>query len=120
MNIKEEKTSYSDLYDALYKLGYHRNGKNHGVKFVKLICDKYKFSGILEVGCSNGNAVQAFKECGKNSYGIDISREAVKLAQEFFGVKNVQCANAQSLPFKNNSFEAIFSCDVLEHLEELD
>jgi ubiquinone/menaquinone biosynthesis C-methylase UbiE len=73
---------------------------------------------ILDVGCGNGNTVLAItKEVGPNGkvVGIDISpegiaeakRKAVELGLE--KVTEFRVADAEQLPFKDNSFDIVIS-----------
>jgi len=64
---------------------------------------------ILEVGCGAGMLAQHFTEY--NYYGIDLSKSLVKKHQEIVG-GNPIVASANSLPFKEGSFDAVFSFGV--------
>lgn len=112
--------NYFSVYEKLYKLGYHSKLKNHGQKYVDLLVRGYEFKTILEIGCSNGMAVQQFRKKRKLAYGIDVSSIAIRYAAEKAFVPNCIIASATDIPFVDNFVDAIFSCDVLEHLEEKD
>ena len=112
--------NYKDLYEKLYRIGYHSKMKNHGANYVDYISQNYKFKRILDIGCSNGVAVHKFKKQRKESYGIDVAHIAIRYAAEKTLVPNCIMADASDLPFKDGFFDAIFSCDVLEHLERRD
>lgn len=113
--------NYFKRYELLYKLGYHSKAKNHGAKYAKQLCMKYQFKRILDVGCSNGIAVHKFMKMKKHSYGIDVSQIAIRLAAEKEAlVPNCVLGSLTDIPFKNKFFDAVFSCDVLEHLERKD
>lgn len=108
---------YAKIYEYLYKVGYHAKEKNHGKQYVKFICDNYKFNSILDVGCSNGIAVRDFRLYGKRlAMGIDASEIAVRYANEKYLARQCITGLANDIPFKDNFFDAVFSCDVLEHL----
>ena len=77
-------------------------------------------ASVLEVGCSNGLALKRFQNEGFKTYGIDISEIATRYASEKFGVWNVVQGDILDIPFKDNLVDAIFSCDVLEHLHPKD
>lgn len=111
---------YKYIYDSLYEIGYHDKGKNHGVNYLKFFLNNYKFEKILDVGCSNGRAVKDMQKKGKTAYGIDISPIAIRYATEKYAVRNCIEGSACDIPFKDKFFDAVFTCDVLEHLEEND
>jgi len=106
---------YYKVYDFLYRKGYHKDLKNHGIKYVDYITDNYKFSSLLEIGCSQGMAVKKFIEKGIEGYGVDVSTTAIQESKTI-GLSTCQVATAVELPFEDNKFDAVFSCDVLEHL----
>jgi len=109
--------NYQRLYESLYKIGYHAKGKNHGRRFVKdIIKAEFNFNKVLDVGCANGFSVREFQKNHKTGYGIDVSSIAIRYAAEKYGIRNCIEANIMDLPFKDNFFDAVFSCDVLEHL----
>jgi ubiquinone/menaquinone biosynthesis C-methylase UbiE len=75
---------------------------------------------VLEVGCGAGGMVKAIKfyRPDLQVLGIDISKGAIAEAkQDPQGVK-FSVADANQLPFKNNSLEAVLMFDLLEHLDD--
>jgi ubiquinone/menaquinone biosynthesis C-methylase UbiE len=65
---------------------------------------------ILDIGCGIG---QFMEFDPKRSVGVDINTAAVKICKKK-GL-NVKVADMQSLPFKKNSFDGIFSSHTIEH-----
>lgn len=111
---------YGELYNALYRAGYHAKEKNHGRRFIKPLLKHYNFETILDCGCSNGVTTKLFQGNGKKAFGIDVSNIAIRYAQEKYGTINCNEASVLDIPFKDNFFDAVFSCDMLEHLIESD
>ena len=113
---------YFDKYNKLYSVGYHAKGKNHGQRFVDFIYRHYngKIKTILDAGCSNGLTVRKFKDTGMRAYGIDVAEIAIRYANEISGARNCLIASVTDIPFRDNFFDAVFSCDMLEHLHPLD
>lgn len=120
MDNKNIKLNYFKAYDKLYSIGYHSKLKNHGQRYATYLSNEYKFNTILDIGCSNGMAVNKFFRKRKIAYGIDVSDIAIRYAAEKAFVPNCIMASATNIPFVNNFVDAIFSCDVLEHLVEKD
>lgn len=111
---------YTKVYTKLYELGYHIKEKtNIGEKLAESLMKKYDFKSILDVGCSQGLAVKKYQESGIDSYGIDVSERAIKESKKL-KIRNCQVASVLELPCNDNTFDAIVSTDVLEHLEPND
>ena len=74
---------------------------------------------ILDIGTGTGEIVKKLKETHQNSniIGLDVSFNMLKKAKE--KVKNCFFikASAYSLPFKNNSLDAVLSSLVFRHLD---
>eukprot|EP00232_Nephroselmis_pyriformis_P030082 CAMPEP_0182863502 /NCGR_PEP_ID=MMETSP0034_2-20130328/6674_1 /TAXON_ID=156128 /ORGANISM="Nephroselmis pyriformis, Strain CCMP717" /LENGTH=84 /DNA_ID=CAMNT_0024995713 /DNA_START=1184 /DNA_END=1438 /DNA_ORIENTATION=+ len=67
----------------------------------------------------NCMGVRMLKHFGKNAYGIELSPDSVRtfcpdLEQKGF----VQVGSLAELPFESDSFDAVLSGDVLEHIPE--
>jgi len=70
-------------------------------------------SSVLDVGCGTGANLSAFH--GRFSLvGIDIAAEAVRLCRKR-GEARTAVASATALPFADEAFDGVFSCDVLCH-----
>jgi SAM-dependent methyltransferase len=82
----------------------------------RLLLDRhFKTPGrILDFGCGRGDALQAFAALGFEAVGADVSPRAAELASGF-EVAVVDPATSQ-LPFQSNSFDAVFSKSVVEHM----
>jgi pseudaminic acid biosynthesis-associated methylase len=70
---------------------------------------------VLEVGCGSGANIGILAKVGiHNVIGVDIQPEAIKRAQEI-GWDVVE-GDAKSLPFKDGSFDMVFTSGVLIHI----
>lgn len=72
---------------------------------------------ILDIACGWGEVLALAKEKGLEVFGIDISKHAIKLARERIGGGNLQVAQAEKLPFKDNTFDYIVCIGSLEHFD---
>ena len=118
------------LYETLYAShGYHANmnltvGSTVGHVVVDSLKPYVAERGVLDVGCSHGKVVQMLWEGGVRASGVDVSPTAVRMARQRLDHTARRCADeacfqaapATSLPFKNGTFDAIVSSDMLEHL----
>ncbi len=78
---------------------------------------RIKGKSVLDVGCGSGRFLELFKESGANIVGIDLSY-AVDSANDNLGLnKNVNIIQADvfNLPFKDETFDFIYSIGVLHH-----
>jgi SAM-dependent methyltransferase len=76
---------------------------------------------ILDLGCGNGDYTLRYaRACGAiEVFGVDVHAESLRLAS----ARGVQVLNHDlnhPLPFRNESFRAIVSTQVIEHLVECD
>ena len=70
---------------------------------------------ILEIGPGTGDFLRACEELGKKCVGLDISPEIAEYAKK----KNIQVIEGSGthIPFKDGSFDGLYSANVFEHLE---
>jgi 2-polyprenyl-3-methyl-5-hydroxy-6-metoxy-1,4-benzoquinol methylase len=76
---------------------------------------------IIDLGCGNGSFVYWLQVLGyQNVEGIDISEEQVALAKKI-GIKNIQKADIfDYLKDKKETFDLIFTRDIIEHIRKED
>jgi ubiquinone/menaquinone biosynthesis C-methylase UbiE len=83
--------------------------------------DSYLGRRVLEVGVGQGTDLVQFAKSGADVYGIDITPRHLEIAARNFEVRglkaHLQHAAAASLPFDNNSFDAVYSFGVLHHTD---
>ncbi|MFC2019771.1 methyltransferase domain-containing protein [Chloroflexota bacterium] len=82
-------------------------------------------SRVLEAGCGVGaqTVILAQKSPGAEITSIDISPDSLKQAEALITGRKItnvrfQPADIMALPFKDESFDSVFVCFILEHLEE--
>jgi len=93
---------------------YHLRRFNEVSTLLTLWEKSSKGGHILDVGCGRGIYQKSF---GRSIYlGCDIDRQNLKRAVKRPNVKYV-CADANHLPFKDNSFDLVQCSEVLEHLD---
>lgn len=90
-------------------------------KFYKKLlrfADNLQIETILDVGCGEGFTLQRFykNKIGRKLLGVDFSSNAINLGRKLFPFINFRKGNVYSLPYKNNSFDLVVCCEVLEHL----
>jgi|GEM_PF-3164558 len=91
--------------------------------FVEMIKGDLGQSGhlILDVGCGSGAFTRRLAALGHTVVGLDLSEDMLNLAQgncESVGGTSFLRADAESLPFKSESFDAILSFAIHHHFRE--
>lgn len=81
---------------------------------------------VIDIGCGEGVLSCLLAQKGARVVGVDISEPNIKAAKELaerLGVINrasFLVADAEKVPFPDNSFDVAVSCNVLEHLPDFD
>lgn len=75
---------------------------------------------VLEVGCGMGSHAWRFAKFAKEFYAIDLSIKSVQLTRKRFsfhgfGAGGILEADAENLPFRDDSFDLVFSNGVIHH-----
>jgi ubiquinone/menaquinone biosynthesis C-methylase UbiE len=85
--------------------------------------EKWKGKKILEVGCGAGSDLIEFAKNGAVVSGIDLSNKSVELTIkrfELYGYKGViKEADAENLPFDENTFDMVISNGVIHHTPDI-
>jgi ubiquinone/menaquinone biosynthesis C-methylase UbiE len=89
--------------------------------FMKRIVGFDEFGGkkLLEVGCGLGTDLLQFARGGALVTGADLAPQSIELVKRRFALEgipiNAQVADAENLPFEDNSFDVVYSFGVLHH-----
>lgn len=71
---------------------------------------------VLDAGCGTGGTMSALGDIGE-LYGCDIESDALEYCR-VRGFSRIAAAGVERLPFGPESFDAVVSCDVLEHIPD--
>lgn len=113
------------LYDANYyvfgkadQLSYSRAFETYR-RTVKVIEDKVEDRTLLDVGCGKGYLLAALKGLNWDTYGIEISSDAMKYAESEFGLKGFAGTIEQYLEKQDRrTFPLVLCIDILEHVSD--
>jgi SAM-dependent methyltransferase len=72
---------------------------------------------LLDVGCGNGTRLAQLESLGWNVYGQDLDSQAVRYAQETFGLK-VHLGRLEDIRFPEQFFDCITLNHVIEHVHD--
>ncbi len=73
---------------------------------------------ILDIGTATGFLLEEAEKLGFNAYGIEISEYASSIAKNKFGKEKIYNGTLETCDFKNNYFNLITMCDVIEHVKD--
>lgn len=92
--------------------------------FIKFLKKKEIKGKALDVGCGGGRHVILFAKHGFESYGIDYSKAAIKLAKQDAKAKKIKvhlkAGDVLNLPYKKNSFDVVHDTGCLHHIKKKD
>ena len=75
---------------------------------------------VLDIGCGEGQISRAVAATGATVTGVDPVERHIKLAGERGGGPEYRLGSADSLPFGDETFDAVVACLVFEHIDDLD
>lgn len=90
------------------------------IPLVTKLFKKGKIKKVLDLGCGTGRHTVYLAKRGFDVYGIDISKEGMRIAKEWLKKENLR-ANLRissiykKLPYQDNFFDAIISTNTIHH-----
>ncbi|MFX1259122.1 MAG: class I SAM-dependent methyltransferase [Promethearchaeota archaeon] len=120
------KNSEKEIWDELYK----KESKIFPIQeFIYELIEmfkKRKIRTILDLACGSGRYLIHLLESGLNAYGLDISKEAIKIANNLLKEKALNAeltigSMFERLPYNDNFFDAVICIRSLNHgtIEEI-
>lgn len=110
--------SFFDNYSSIFPKELSVNDGR--IKFIKEYLKELPTNfSLLDAGCGNGRILHALQtifpsiQCS----GIDISPKMLSYCSSSI---HTQVANCESIPHKDNSFDAVICVEVLEHVLEIE
>lgn len=86
--------------------------------------EQYRNKKVLLIGLGSGYELGQIGQVTDHLIGLDISDKTVALANQRKRLFNfncqIVCASATSLPFKDNTFDAVVSIGCLHHIPDID
>lgn len=86
--------------------------------------ERWKNRAVLEVGVGLGTDFVRFARAGAKLHGIDLTEQSVELVRRRLALEgleaNLGVADAEQLPFPDESFDLVYSWGVLHHTPNTD
>jgi len=80
---------------------------------------RWRDRDVLEVGCGLGTDAVNFARAGARYTGVDLTEASIELVRKRFAIENLEAdlrvADAEALPFPDDSFDLVYSHGVLHH-----
>jgi SAM-dependent methyltransferase len=117
--VELQTTGLTDEFLAAYFAHEYRKGANVVTRFAGL-ADGWCGGRVLDFGCGAGGLTCRIAERGGDAVGIDLEPYKLDYAAtqaERLGTNaRFVCYDGGALPFDDDSFDAVFCVDVIEHL----
>lgn len=89
--------------------------------FFYLLKQNPKIKNILDIGCASGEFLEICEKKSLQTFGVDISKYALKNAKKRVHAKLLRRdVSQEKLPFSSNFFDAVTLFDILEHILNTD
>ena len=73
----------------------------------------------MDVGAGTGFMLKAAVEAGLETYGVDVSAEAIKIAGQVEPAAKLVLAAGEALPFPDKTFDYVSCLGALEHFKDV-
>ena len=74
---------------------------------------------LLDIGCGTGHLLSKASQRGLETFGVDISEEAINISCQQSPNSIIKVAKAEELPFPDSFFDYIFCLGSLEHFLDM-
>ncbi len=117
--MAKAKEGTKAYYEEIDDLRYNQYPYAYG--YLKKVAPFAKVKGkkVLEIGCGVGTDLAQFAKHGAIVTGVDLTEAAIALAKKRFKVTGLkgsfQTADAENLPFRDETFDVVYSFGVIHH-----
>jgi 2-polyprenyl-3-methyl-5-hydroxy-6-metoxy-1,4-benzoquinol methylase len=123
LNDEELTELYSETYYKSW--GIQGDSENESAKQMKIATfllrlkkiKEYVASGkVLDVGCATGFFLEAARDLGYETYGVELSEYSSQIAKKKFGNGNIVNGTLENATFQSGLFNVISMFDLIEHV----
>jgi len=120
-NVKEESSYYVQEFEKEgQKYRTAEWDENRKLKLLNSIgVFNIKGLNILDFGCGTATFTPHLKKSFKNVIGLDVAMTNLKIAINLDDISKYICGDGNNLPFKDETFDAVFCGAVLHHFPDI-
>ena len=119
--LKKQQELYDEGWRKELRAGKEERGNlQTNLEFLALTDVLRPGDRVLEIGCGIGSLVSELSRKGYDTTGIDISGEAIEYGRKKYGDIHLEVQAAEALPYEDESFDAVLSFDLFEHIAGID
>ena len=109
-----EKETWNRAADSYLSIGTSIL-TGHAVDRLIDSCNINANMNVLEIGCGPGHIIKMIADRGAVAVGVDLSPEMIRVAKQLHSNIQFEVANAESLPFADDSFDAVLINFTIHH-----
>lgn len=114
--IQQHYDDIADVYDLHYD---HPRGRSYHTRISSHVMEALPPGGaLLDIGCGTGLFVEKYLRHGGTAVGIDLSRNMIERARARCGCSDFTLGTGESIPFSDNTFDAISSLLVFSYVRD--
>jgi len=118
---QKEQETIKKWFNQTYSLrGFFYLRPVRAYRIFPSILEYKKEHKILDVACGLGRLLEAADEYGSELHGFDLSDVAVEKAKKILPHAHIQVANAEEIPYADNTFDRITCLGSLERMIDLE
>ncbi len=109
-----------EIWDNIYQKGLMNHGAKEDISHILELFKENNIKRILDLGCGSGRYIELLSKEGFIFYGIDLSGEAIKIANDMLKTGNLNAelvtgSMHKRLPYNDNFFDGIISIRAFYH-----
>lgn len=107
-DIRKQYNDFANEFSSNHNIGENSNNKNRAefYEFLDVLTPSQK---VLDLCCGNGYDASNYLAKGFKVSAIDASEQLIEIAQKNYSGIDFKVGFAESLPYENNSFDAVVS-----------
>ena len=112
------RVNYDEIaptFDARYALGAY----DGVLQALRVLLEAKRPERVLEAGCGTGHWLSKLSDLAPRMYGLDYSREMLRMARGRNPSGGLIRAIAETLPFRARCFDLIFCVNAIHHFERI-